>query len=102
MRITPRTKLVYKILKIITIVGVISVASQSPYFWRALIKDYFRHHEKYNKEILKLFYYLKQRGFIEVKRDRGLAKISLTPRSKKRLNEISIWDLKIKKSKKWD
>lgn len=102
MKATSRTELIHKIFKTIAIAGLIVVGSSSPYFWNSLIRDYFRDRKSYNKEIAKLFYYLKHHGYIETERKEGLIKIKLTERGRNKLNEIEIGDLKIKKQKKWD
>ncbi len=102
MKITPRVKSIHKIFKTIAITGLIVVGSSSPYFWYFLIKNYFNDPKSCNEEMAKLFYYLKHHGYIETEKKDGLIKIKLTERGKNKLNEIEIWDLKMKKPKKWD
>lgn len=102
MKIKIRKKLILNILETIAIIGAFTVAATSPYFWRSILKSYFRHRQYYHQEILKLIRFLRYRGYIQILKKEGLIKVELTERGRKRLKNLKIWDLKIKKPKKWD
>lgn len=98
----PKIEIGKDIIKVIGIAGVLIVAGSSPYFIRNLIKVC-RQFKKYNnRQISNTFSYLKNRGFIEIRKENNQIYISLTKEGKKRAGRYQINDLRISKPKKWN
>jgi len=96
-------KLFAKIIKIIGTSAALIIVAQSPYFWNAIIKMYFRDPKYSNQQIKRCLLRLIWHGYILVSRSRqGLVKIELTEKGRKKLFDFDFWDLKIKKPKRWD
>jgi len=98
------------ILKALLLMGVLTIASTSPYFWPAVLKAYFkdRKYQKFHKNkaqrkhFLSAFSYLRSKGLINVYKKNKQIYISLTKQGKERANQYQIDDLEIKKPRKWD
>ena len=94
-----------QILKYLLLVGIISIASTSPYFFPRLFKviwKSFEYNPPQRKKYLDAFNYLKRKGFINVERDGYDVVVILTEKGKKKAGKYQIDDLKIEKPKKWD
>lgn len=97
------------ILKIMLVMGVIVIASTSPYFWPKVL-NYYLKNGRYKdllksfkkRKVLDTFSYLKLKGMINIERRNRQIYISLTDKGKKWAGKYQINDLKIKKPKKWD
>lgn len=98
------------ILKALLLVGVLTIASTSPYFWPAVLKAYFqdKKYQKFyknkaqRKHFLSTFSYLKSKGLINIHQKNKQIYISLTEKGKQRANQYQINDLEIRKPRKWD
>lgn len=105
-----------EILKGALLVGAIVVAASSPYFafyaskklWRALDKtspgkrNKKKEPDKNDLQFKNAFYYLKSKGYLNIRQKNGQIYISLTAKGKKRAGKYQIDDLKIEKQKRWD
>lgn len=97
-----------KILYWFLIAGVFYVAASSPYFALRIPKIIFRELKKRrylrakNSQFDNAFYYLKRKGYLKIKKERGQVYISLTEEGKKRARKYQIGNLRIEKPKKWD
>ncbi len=108
-KIIKRNFYVKTVLKAIFIIGIITVASTSPYFWPNVLKKISKRGEcqkllktfKRNK-VLDTFSYLKSKGMIKIKESNKQIYISLTDKGKRWAGKYQINDLKIKKPKTWD
>lgn len=97
-----------KILKGLLIAGAIYVAASSPYFVLHLSRNLFRVMKK--RKFLKAkdsrfnnaFYYLKRRGYLDIRKKNHQVYIALTSEGRKKAGKYLIDDLVIKKSRKWD
>jgi len=97
-----------KILKGLLLAGAIWVAASSPYFSfylsRGLRKALQR--RKYIKTkdptFYNTFYYLKNKGYLDIQKRNKQVYISLTREGRKKAGKYVIDDLEIKKPKKWD
>ena len=99
-----------KILQGVLIIGAICIAASSPYFSFYLaknLKQILRKRKLLQKrykdpKFNNAFYYLRKRGYLDIKTHRGQIYISLTKEGKKRAGKYLIDDLEIKKPKFWD
>ena len=96
------------ILRGILLSGGIAVVATSPYFVSRILPKIFRYAE-YKirkmgeaKSFRRSFYYLRDRGMINIEYRGKQIYISLTKEGRKRLGKYNIDNLKIKKLKKWD
>ncbi|MDI6591872.1 MAG: hypothetical protein QME61_02985 [Patescibacteria group bacterium] len=97
-----------KILRGLLIAGAIYVAASSPYFafylsrnlWKALGKK--KLPKKKDSRFKNAFYYLKNRGYLDIQKRDHQIYIALTDQGRKKAGKYLIDDLKIKKPKKWD
>lgn len=88
--------------------GAIYIAASSPYFafslsrnlWKALGKN--KPLAKKDQRFKNAFYYLKNRGYLEIHKKNHQVYIALTARGRKKAGKYLIDDLKIKKPKRWD
>lgn len=90
------------ILKALFLTGVMTFAMTSPYFLHRLVKAYFKNKKYINKEIVRSLKYLINKKLISCKKEKGLVKIELSERGKRKLDSIRVEELKLKKSRKWD
>lgn len=99
-------RIIKQILKTIALAGCLVVAGQSPYFWHRLVKTYFKNYKQINRQVINSIRYLKYKGHIAVERKSGLTQIKLLPKGYKKLKSLEIYEeiynMKIKKSKRWD
>lgn len=97
-----------KILKGPLIAGAIYVAASSPYFVFHLSRNLGKilgEKKSVNKKdprFKNAFYYLKNRGYLEIRKKNHQIYIALTAQGRKRAGKYLIDDLKIKEPKKWD
>jgi len=98
----PKSEIVKDFLYWLTVSGAVAIAATSPYFGANLWKA-FKLRKEYKKEkICSVFYRLKRRGCIEIKKRGHQIYISLTEKGKKEAGWLQINALKIKKPKEWD
>lgn len=96
-----------KILKGLLLAGAIYVAASSPYFAFYLSRNFWRSlgtskpPQKDNR-FRNAFYYLKRKGFLEIRKKNHQIYIALTREGRKRAGKYLIDDLEIKKPKIWD
>ncbi|GBE17217.1 CRISPR-associated endoribonuclease Cas2 [bacterium BMS3Abin15] len=97
------------ILKVIFYTGAIAIASTSPSFVPRIMPKLIKYasyrlkqNKKKNKKFYNAFYYLKNRGLVEINYKGKQMHISLTEEGKKKAKKYQIDDLKIKKPRKWD
>ena len=97
-----------KILKGLLIAGAIYIAASSPYFAFYLSRD-LRKILGEKKPIKgkdprfkNAFYYLKNKGYLDIRKKNHQIYIALTAQGRKRAGKYLIDDLDIKKPKKWD
>ncbi|MFH1462716.1 MAG: CRISPR-associated endonuclease Cas2 [bacterium] len=89
-------------LKYLLLAGAVYIATSSPYFVLRLSRNIFKNKDVPKKKLTSTFWYLKKKGFLEIKkRDRDVC-ISLTKEGKKRAGKYQIDDLYIERPKKWD
>jgi hypothetical protein len=99
-----------KILKMLLTAGIIAVALTSPYagpkiiygMFGKLIGGSWEDDEENRKKARSVFYYLKNKGLIDVRVRNGQLFVSLTDEGKRVAGKYQINDLKIRKPKKWD
>ncbi len=92
-----------KILKYLLLTGAVYIAASSPYFSLYLTKKVFGAKGKVPpRKISSTFYYLRNKGLLELKKEGHDVRISLTAEGKKRAGKYQIDELKIEKPKKWD
>lgn len=96
------------ILKGLLWTGAFTIACSSPYFARRAMPLLLRHikykirEKKRRQSFSRTFYYLKNRGMINVSYSGKQLHISLTPEGKRLAGRYQIDDLNIIKTKKWD
>ena|GEM_PF-2045866 len=96
------------VLAILAISGAITFTAFLPGFL-SVIKTFYafkkirmpRYEEK-NKKIARTFYYLKERGYIEMFKDRNDFKIVLTEKGRARSRKLEEQDIVIQKQETWD
>jgi CRISPR-associated endonuclease Cas2 len=89
-----------EILKALLVGGAFLVSAGDPY--GAMRESVHGRPRIPKKNIAPTFYYLKRKGFIEMRRDGHDIEIFLTKEGKKRAGKYQIDDLRITKPKKWD
>lgn len=100
--IKTKSPIVADILRILVIVGLVTIACSSPYFINNLLK-YFINFKKYpKKKIHDAFYELRRQGLINFENRSGQIYISLTGKGKRKAGWMQIDNLEIKRTKKWD
>lgn len=97
-----RGEIIKYVLETLFLTGAIAIAMTSPYFLHKVVKAYFRNRKYINKKIVRYLRYLINRKLISLKKEKGLIKIGLTERGRRKLESIQIEELKLKKSRKWD
>lgn len=103
-----KNKLTKKILIALLMAGAIYIAASSPYFGLYLsreIRKYLRERKKFKEKdptFNNAFYYLKNRGYLDIQKRNKQLYIALTEEGRKRAGKYLIDDLEIKKPKKWD
>ena len=106
------------VLQVLLITGAVAIAASSPMFGAALVREFKKEmrrknrlglkynvpqKEEYPKEkIQSAFYYLKNKGLLEVEYRGPQMYITLTEKGKKKAGKYKIDELKIEKSKIWD
>jgi len=96
------------ILKGILLSGGIAIAATSPYFVSRIMPKIFRYtgHKIRNvkevKSFHRSFYYLRDRGMINIEHRGKQIYVSLTKEGRGKLGKYNIDNLKIKKPKEWD
>lgn len=98
----PRSEIIKDIFKILTLSGLIYIASTSPYFVPNLMKDFKRLRKYKRKNVYDMFYRLQKEGCIEVGKKNHQTYISLTEKGRKKAGWLQIDSLKINRPKKWD
>ena len=98
-------------LSVIAGAGLVTLGAITPGIFIAL-EEYFRLRDRYRRKklsrkdkqqkVLKTFYYLKQRGYINMKPAAGDFKISLTDKGFERMKEVNFDTLTIERPKNWD
>jgi len=91
-----------EILKCLLLTGAIYIAASSPYFVFKLSQNVFKNRMVVRKKFSNSFWYLKKRGFLQLKRRGQDVCISLTEEGKKRAGKYQIDDLYIERPEKWD
>lgn len=102
--------LVGKTLKFLLISGGVAIALTSPYFASKLVGNMIdnlfsedpRSAAEKEKKMRDAFYYLRNKGLIEMRNEAGGLRIRLTEEGRKVAGKYQINDLKIKKDKRWD
>jgi len=97
-----------KILKWLLIAGAIYIAASSPYFALYLSRNLSQVLKK--RKLLDVkdsrfnnaFYYLKKRGYLDIRKKNHQVYIALTREGRKKAGKYLIDDLAIKRQKKWD
>lgn len=89
-------------LKYLLLTGAIYIAASSPYFVFKLSQNVFKNRKVVRKKFTSSFWYLKKRGFLQLKRQGHDVCISLTKEGKKRAGKYQIDDLYIERPRKWD
>jgi len=98
----PKSEIVKDILYGLAIVGGVTVAATSPYFFINLGRN-LKWRKKYKKEkIQSAFYRMKKNGYIEIRKTNHQIYIALTKEGKKKAGRLQIDALKIKRPKQWD
>lgn len=103
-----RDSISIKILKGLLVAGTICLAASSPYFIFHLSRNLSRALKtgRFNRQkdpgFDNAFYYLKRKGYLNIKKSNRQIYISLTPAGRKRAKKYLIDDLKISKAKVWD
>jgi CRISPR/Cas system-associated endoribonuclease Cas2 len=101
-------KLTKIILTSLLVSGAVAIAATSPYFAQSLIKDlkkyakYRSRDRKQKKKFYDTFYYLKNKGLINIEYEGKQMHISLTEEGKEKAGKYQIDNLEIKKPRKWD
>ena len=90
-----------EILKYLLLIGAIYIAASSPYFVSKLTRKIFKR-DISKKKNANIFFYLRRRGLIEIKREGADVKIGLTKEGRKIAGKYQVDDLEIEKPKKWD
>ena len=93
------------ILECLLLLGVVSVAATSPYFFYRLMRILFKSYncdKIYKNKFRSAFYYAKKNGFIAIEKNDHDIKIFITARGKEWMNKYKIVNLEITKPKKWD
>jgi DNA-binding transcriptional regulator PaaX len=98
----PKSEIVKDILYWLMVAGGVAIAATSPYFGLNLWKGFRRGRKYQRKKVSDVFYRLKRRGCIEIKRKGPQIYITLTERGRKEAGWLQIDALKIKKPKRWD
>jgi len=98
----PKSEIVKDILYWLMVAGAVSIAATSPYFGLNLWKGFRRGRKYQRKKVSDVFYRLRRRGCIEIKKKNHQIYITLTERGRKEAGWLQIDALKIKKPKKWD
>ncbi|MCD6148391.1 CRISPR-associated endonuclease Cas2 [bacterium] len=97
-----------KVLKGLLLVGAIYVAASSPYFAFYLSRNLRKvlgekkPIKKKDPRFKNAFYYLKNRGYLDIRKKNHQIYIALTKQGRKRAGKYLIDDLNIKKPRKWD
>ena len=96
-------------LAVVAAVGAMGIAVVAPNLLSALDSIFTKSHKYKNitndgkkKKTAQVFYYLKKRGLIEFKEDKGILKIFLSKTGKQKSAELNLSALKIQKEKNWD
>ena len=71
-------------------------------FYHHLAKKYLRNRQLDRFDYSRKIYYLKKKGYIRVFVEGKKKYIELTKKGKNKIKRLSIWEIKIKKPKKWD
>jgi len=101
------SKISVDILKAMALIGVFAVAAGSPYFWTQLSKSlqkkdrYFKNNYS-QAQIGRTFSRLKRSNMVVLKEKDGKFTVKLSEKGKKKIQQITIDDLKSKKPKQWD
>jgi len=98
----PKSEIVKDILYWLVVAGGVTIAATSPYFGLNLLKNFKRGRKYQRKKLSDVFYRLRKRGCIEIKKKGRQIYIALTERGKKEAGWLQIDALKIKKPKRWD
>jgi len=91
-----------EILKYILLSGAIFIAASSPRLVLTLSRKIFTNKNIPKKKINNSFFYLKNKGYLELKKEGCDICISLTKEGKKKAGKYQIDDLSLEKPKKWD
>ena len=105
MRAVRKIKIKYytrEILKYLLLAGAIYVAASSPSFAFALSRNIFKNKRVPRQKFSSTFWYLKKKGFLQLKKEGHDVCISLTKEGKKRAGKYQIDDLTIERPKRWD
>lgn len=98
----PKSEIVKDILYWLMVAGGVAIAATSPYFGLNLWRS-FKWRRKYKrKKVSDVFYRLRRRGCVEIKKKGHQIYIALTERGRKEAGWLQIDALKIKKPKTWD
>ncbi len=75
---------------------------QNNSFYYHIVKKYLRDRQIDRSDYSRKIYYLKKKGYIRVFFENKKKYIELTRKGKKKINRLSIWEIQIKKPKRWD
>ena len=95
-------------LAIIAVAGIITVAAVAPNIFEAvdkihrLVKGKKYSFKEKQAKTAQTFYYLKRHGFIELTHSKEGLMARITGKGKKKLSDLNVETLKIKKPKSWD
>jgi len=101
------SKISVDILRAMALVGIIAVAAGSPYFWIQLSRNLQRRNRYFKNnysqtQISAAFGRLKRTNMVVLKEKNGKFTVKLSEKGKKKIQQITIDDLKNKKLEKWD
>ncbi|MCX6789391.1 MAG: hypothetical protein NTZ42_02160 [Candidatus Gribaldobacteria bacterium] len=101
------SKISIDILKVIGLVGIFAIAAQSPNFWVHLSRNlqkrdrYFKNNYS-QTQISKTLSRLKRSNMLVLKEKDGKFTVELSEKGKKKIQQITIDDLRNKKPEQWD
>lgn len=97
----PKGAIGKEMLNWLAIAGIVAIASNSPYFVRALLRSWEegRKHKLRSKEAA--FYRMRKQGLLNVERKEHQYHITLTPKGKQSAGWLQLDSLKIEKPKRW-
>ena len=98
----PKSEIAKDILYWLMVAGAVTIAATSPYFGLNLWKSFKQGRKYQRKKVSDVFYRLRRRDCIEIKKKGHQIYITLTERGKREAGWLQIDALKIKKPNRWD